>query len=160
MAAPVEPIPLRREVSQTAIDSDRALRLSLITLLGRFGLGVAFLFWGLNKFIMGYGNYMGWIGGLFKATWLPSFAWMPFAYAMPVAEVALGAALMIGLFTRWTLVLSGLYMVGLIFGQVVLQKPEIVAYNLIYLILVTVALWASEADRFSLDAWLKRVRSG
>jgi thiosulfate dehydrogenase (quinone) large subunit len=154
MAATAERIPFPREVTKPTVDTDRELRLSLMTLLGRLGVGVPLLFFGVGKFIMGYPNFIGYITGMYKDSWLPSFAWLPFAYTIPVAEVGLGIALILGLFTRWTLVLTGLYLVGLMFGQVVLMKPE-ASQVLLYLILVTGAVWASEADRFSLDALLK-----
>jgi len=154
MAATAERIPYIREVTKTVADTDREMRLSLVTLLGRLGVGVPLLFFGVGKFIMGYPNFLGYITGMFKDSWLPSFAWLPFAYVIPVAEVGLGAALILGLFTRWTLFLTGLYLVGLTFGLVVVMKPE-AAQTLIYLILATGALWTSEGNRFSLDALLK-----
>jgi len=138
-----------------ADNADREIRLSLVTFLSRFSVGVVMLFYGVGKFVMGFSNFVGWITGTFKDAWLPSIFWMPFTYTIPFAEIVLGIVLIIGLKTRWSLFLTGLYLVGLTFGQVVLSKPEVVAHNLIFVILIAVGIWTSESDRFSLDALLK-----
>ena len=141
-----------------ADNSDREMRLSLVTLLVRISLGVTLFFWGLIKFIGpgGYSGFVGWIVASFKDTWLPGFLLTPFAYLVPWAEVGLGLLLLIGLLTRYSLFLTGLYLTALCFGQVVLGKPDVVAHNLIYIILVAMGIWASEQDRFSLDRFRKK----
>jgi len=139
-----------------ADNSDREMRLSLVTLVVRITLGMIFLFYGLGKFMMGYSNYAGWMINLFKDTWLPGFALLPFTYALPFIEVGLGALLLAGILSRWTFVATGLLLAALIFGQVILQKPEVVAQNLVFTILITIGIWASEHDRFSLDHFRKK----
>jgi thiosulfate dehydrogenase (quinone) large subunit len=51
---------------------------------------------------------------------------MPFAYAIPFAEVTAGALILLGLFTRLWLVIPGLLLIGLTFGTVIQGKARTV----------------------------------
>ena len=127
------------------------LRLSLISLLTRLTLGMIFFFAGLGKFLGGYQNFVNWMTGQFKDTMLPSFALLPFTYALPFVEIILGLLLLAGLFTRWSFFLTGLLVAAFIFGQLQLQHHEEVATHLLYFLSVALGIWASEYDRWSLD---------
>jgi thiosulfate dehydrogenase (quinone) large subunit len=54
---------------------------------------------------------------------------IPFANVLPFGEVTAGALILFGLFTRAGLVLSGLLLVGLTFGTVMLGDAPTVAHN-------------------------------
>src|SRR5687767_5781297 len=89
----------------------------------RVTMGVIFLFYGIGKFISGVGSFVGNMNQQFSGK-LPAFMVMPFAYAIPFAEVTAGALILLGLFTRLGLVISGLLLIGLTFGVVMLgQAP-------------------------------------
>ncbi|MDR1387640.1 MAG: DoxX family membrane protein [Propionibacteriaceae bacterium] len=47
---------------------------------------------------------------------LPFDLTRPVGYVLPVAEALIGAAIVIGLFTRWTALIGGLFMVAFIIG--------------------------------------------
>jgi hypothetical protein len=49
---------------------------------------------------------------------------MPFAYAIPFTETISGALIFLGLFTRIGLTLSGLLLIGLTFGVVMLGQTR------------------------------------
>ena len=74
----------------------------------------------------------------------------------PFGEVTSGALILFGLFTRADLVLSGLLLVGLTFGTVVLGDAPTVAHNLQYAFVNFVLLWFVELNRYSLDSIFRR----
>src|SRR5205085_11426746 len=86
----------------------------------RVTLGVVFLFNGVEKFMGGLGNFVGGMNQRFAGK-LPAALVMPFAYALPFMEVLCGALLLLGLFSSIALVLSGLLLVALTFGTVMLN---------------------------------------
>ena len=61
---------------------------------------------------------------------LPMFIVAPFAYALPFAEVTIGALLMLGLFNVMALILTGLLLMALTFGKVMGNDTATVAHNL------------------------------
>lgn len=127
---------------------------ALSALLLRAGLGVLFLFFGLNKFL-GEGGVLAAIDGLsapFRDTYLPMFLVHPFAHAIPFAEVVLGPLLIVGLVTRAALLGSGVFMIVLTAGAAVLGRPDTVANNMLYVLMIVAALWfAAQDNRYSLD---------
>jgi thiosulfate dehydrogenase [quinone] large subunit len=121
----------------------------------RVTMGVIFLFYGIGKFIGGVGNFVGTMNQQFSGK-LPAFMVMPFAYAIPFAEVTAGTLILLGLFTRLGLIISGLLLIGLTFGVVMLGQAPIVAHNLQYGLVNFVLLWQVDLNRYSLDSIFKR----
>jgi thiosulfate dehydrogenase [quinone] large subunit len=121
----------------------------------RATLGVIFLFYGIGKFIAGIGNFVGNMNQRFSGK-LPAAMVMPFAYAIPFCEVIAGALILFGLFTRGGLVLSGLLLIGLSFGTVMLGDAPTVAHNLQYAFINFVLLWFVHLNRYSIDGLLAR----
>jgi thiosulfate dehydrogenase [quinone] large subunit len=123
--------------------------------LMRVTLGIIFVTTGTMKFLGGLGNFVGTMNQSFAGK-LPAAMVMPFAYFIPFAEVTLGALILFGLFTRGALVVSGLLLMGLTFGVVILGDPPTVAHNLQYVLINFVLLWLSDLNGFSLDRLLGR----
>ena len=123
--------------------------------LMRVTFGTIFLSTGTMKFLGGLGNFVGTMNQRFAGK-LPAAMVMPFAYFIPFAEVAAGALILFGLFTRGALVLSGLLLIGLTFGVVILGDPPTVAHNLQYVLINFVLLWLADLNGFSLDRLLGR----
>jgi thiosulfate dehydrogenase (quinone) large subunit len=121
----------------------------------RVTMGVIFLFFGIGKFIGGIGNFVGGMNQHFSGK-LPAFMVMPFAYFLPFGEVIAGALILFGLFTRAALMLSGLLLVGLTFGTVMLGEAPTVAHNLQYALVNFVLLWLLDLNRYSLDSLFRR----
>jgi thiosulfate dehydrogenase (quinone) large subunit len=121
----------------------------------RITMGVIFLFYGIGKFISGVGSFVGTMNQQFSGK-LPAFMVMPFAYFIPFAEVTAGLLILLGLFTRVGLVLSGLLLIGLTFGTVMLGQAPTVAHNLQYGLVNFVLLWLVDLNRYSLDSLFKR----
>ena len=121
----------------------------------RVTLGVVFLFFGIGKFAGGVANFAGGMSERFAGK-LPSIFVLPFAYALPFAEVILGTLILIGLGARIALALSGLLLIGLTFGTVMLGDTPTVAHNLQYAFVNFVLLWFCESNAFSVDSLIRR----
>jgi len=121
----------------------------------RLSFGVIFLFFGIGKFIGGIGNFVGGMNQQFAGK-LPAAMVMPFAYAIPFCEVVAGGLIVLGLFTRIGLTISGLLLIGLTFGVVILGEAPTVAHNLQYALINFVLLWFVDLDRYSSDRLLGR----
>ncbi len=135
---------------------------SLATFLIRVGIGLLFFFAGINKMffhkVLEDGSSLsgpfGWAAGNienFSKTWLPGILLYPFSYSLPFVELILGALLIIGFRTRLVLFATGILLLHLVFGMVLLQQSQVVSQNLIYLFIVAFALSISRYNRFSVD---------
>jgi thiosulfate dehydrogenase (quinone) large subunit len=121
----------------------------------RVTMGVILLFYGVGKFMGGVGNFVGGINKAFSGK-LPAAMVVPFAYAIPFCEVIAGALILFGLFTRIGLLLSGLLLIGLTFGTVMLGDAPTVSHNLQYALVNFVLLWFVDLNRYSIDGLLNR----
>src|SRR5216684_3889630 len=121
----------------------------------RVTFGVIFLFYGIGKFMAGISNFVGGMNQQFSGK-LPAVMVMPFAYFIPFAETISGALILLGLFTRVGLTLSGVLLLGLTFGVVMLGQAPTVAHNLQYVLINFVLLWFVDLNRYSVDGLLSR----
>jgi thiosulfate dehydrogenase [quinone] large subunit len=60
----------------------------------------------------------------FEKSMLPSVLVTPFSYILPIVEFVIGPLLVIGLFTRVSLIAGGFTMVILIFGSAMVENWE------------------------------------
>ena len=110
----------------------------------RCTLGTTFLFHGITRFVSGWSAFAEQMVQNFHNTFLPDFMVRPFALSVPPVEVVLGTLLCLGLFTRWTLIAGGLWMIALVFGTTIRQDYPTVAIQLLYALLFFVLqLWES-----------------
>ncbi len=116
----------------------------------RVTVGIMFLFFGVGKLLGGVGGFTGGMLERFADSFLPSSLVELFAYALPFAEVAIGALLVLGLFNVATLTFAGLLMLALTFGAVVLADPPTVAQNVTFALVIFVLLWSAEHNAYSL----------
>src|SRR5437899_3723294 len=123
--------------------------------LMRVAYGVIFLFYGIGKFRGGLGNFVGGMNQQFSGK-LPAAMVMPFAYFIPFAETISGALIVLGLFTRVGLTLSGVLLIGLTFGLVILGQAPTVAHNLQYVLLNFVLLWVIDFNSISIDSLISK----
>ena len=119
--------------------------------LTRVAHGVVFLFYGIGKFRGGLSSFVGGMNQQFSGK-LPAAMVMPFAYFIPFAETISGTLIVLGLFTRVGLTLSGVLLIGLTFGLVILGQAPTVAHNLQYVLLNFVLLWVIDFNSISIDA--------
>src|ERR1700688_4778231 len=101
----------------------------------RFTLGTTFLLHGIVRFVSGWSAFADQMVQNFHNTFLLDWMVRPFALSVPPVEAVLGILLCLGLFTRWTLIAGGLWMVALVFGTTVRQDYPTVAIQLLYALL-------------------------
>jgi thiosulfate dehydrogenase (quinone) large subunit len=116
----------------------------------RVTLGMIFLFYGVGKFIGGVSGFADGMQQRFAGK-LPSALVLPFAYTLPFMEVLFGALILLGLFNSIALVLSGLLLLALTFGTVILGEAPTVAHNLQYALVNFVLLWLADYNGYSID---------
>jgi thiosulfate dehydrogenase (quinone) large subunit len=127
-------------------------------LLLRLFLGLRTLLAGIEKFeskgtyaLQNYFDNMGRMAtGITGASFLPLWATKGFANSLGFVLVLLGAALLLGVKTRTTLMLTGLVYVSLSFGLMAVQEGEGVAWLAIHVGLIAGALVLVRHDRFAL----------
>jgi thiosulfate dehydrogenase [quinone] large subunit len=118
----------------------------------RLILGVNLAMHGLVRL---FGDYAGFAEGIidtFRDTVLPGLLLAPFAYGLPVIELLLGVLLLLGLWTRTTLVAGGALIGVLVFGSSLLQNWGTVGTQMIYALTFYVLLFHVRHNRFALDA--------
>jgi thiosulfate dehydrogenase [quinone] large subunit len=126
-------------------------------LLLRLFLALRALLAGLEKFesggiysLVNYAKNMDRMAtGITGASFLPLWATRPFAFSIGYVLLVLGAALLLGVKTRISLILMGLVYVGLAFGLMAVQENEGVAWLAGYVLITAVALVLSRHDRFA-----------
>ena len=123
--------------------------------LTRWVIGVVLLFAGIAKFpnVSGFATY---ITSQFEKTWLPKALLVPYGYALPFAEVILGALLLLGIARNAVLFITGLMFITLTFGQILLAQP-IVFNNAMYVVVTAAILFAEAHDRCVLPLGNRRV---
>ena len=124
----------------------------------RFTLGTTFFFHGITRLVSGWSVFADQMVQNFHNTFLPDFMVRPFALSVPPVEAILGTLLCLGLFTRWTLIAGGLWMVALVFGTTVRQDYPTVAIQLLYALLFFVLQVWESCNRFSLDTLMRKRR--
>lgn len=128
-------------------------------LLLRLTVAAIFLFYGLNKFRMGVGNFAGMFEERFGEK-LPLVLLVPFSYALPFVEVILGLLLVAGIFTGGALAAAGALMLILTFGAVMEPNPPTVANNALLALIVFVLLFLLDYNRYSADTVRARKQLG
>ena|SRR5688572_24367913 len=113
--------------------------------LARWVIGVILLFAGIAKF-PNISGFVGYITSQFEKTWLPKALLVPYGYALPLAEVILGALLLLGIARNAVLFITGLLFITLTFGQLLLQQP-IVFNNAMYVVVTAAILFAESYDQ-------------
>ena len=125
----------------------------------RWALGLLMLSSGLSK----VGNLGGFVDGYlrpaFAQTPLPAWMVAGYGYALPPVEALLGLLLLLGLCRRSALLLNGLTLISLAFGQMLLKNHPTVGTIFAYVLMTALALWMAGEDGWSLDARLARRRS-
>jgi thiosulfate dehydrogenase [quinone] large subunit len=115
--------------------------------LVRWALGLMFLVGGVSKLFMLKGFVTGYLAPAFEKTFLPGWLVMSYGYALPFVEAILGLLLIVGCCRTFTLFVTGLTLISLAFGQMLVQGHAIVANIMLYILMTAVALFVQEHDR-------------
>lgn len=126
-------------------------------LLLRLFLGLRTFLAGLEKFeskgTYSFANYYTnmdrMASGITGASFMPLWATKNFAHAIGYVLLVLGAALLLGVKSRATLVLTGLTYLGLSFGLMAVQEGEGVAWLAIHVMMIAGALVLVQHVRYA-----------
>ena len=131
---------------------------SLVLLLNRVALGLYFLLAGLDKIRGGVTNFVEGIYAETTPAWLPAWFATPYGYGLPYVEVIVGAALILGWFSRLAACLMWLILSSIIIA-IGVRHPDMPFHpNAIYLV-VAFTLMLMGPGGLSMDAlWNKDVR--
>ncbi len=93
---------------------------------------------------------------MFADTMLPAMLVRAFGLALVFVETAVGLLLLLGLWTQEALLVGSATMAALIFGTALRSDWNIVAIQLLYVVIYAALLATREYNAYSLDAVLRR----
>jgi len=105
---------------------------------------------GLGKIGHVAGFVTGYLAPTFEKTALPDWLVAGYGHTLPFVELLIGVLLLLGLFRNFALLLTGVTLLSLAFGQLLLQQAGTVANIMQYVLMAAVALWMSESDTWTL----------
>jgi thiosulfate dehydrogenase [quinone] large subunit len=126
----------------------------LAYLLFRVLLGLNIAVHGISRILAGPSNFASSLLPEFQKTILPAWSVYQFGLVLPFAEALLGILLLLGLFTRLSLVGGSLLMIALTFGTCLRQDWNTASTQLIYGALYAALLACLVHNRYSLDTFL------
>lgn len=144
--------PEKLRSKRTTHPVDRCLAFAVF----RLTLGVNMLVHGLVRLPVLDDFADGLVQG-FAETPLPPFLVHVFATALPVAEAVVGALLIVGLLTRWALLLGGLLITALVFGTALREQWDTLGLQMIYALSYFLLHFFIGYNRFSMDHLFGRV---
>jgi thiosulfate dehydrogenase [quinone] large subunit len=136
---------MREDWTASSNGSARFRNASIAYAALRIAFGINMAMHGVNRFLMGVGQFAAKMGQEFSATVLPPWMVLAFGHVLPFIEFAIGILLLIGLWTRWTLLLGMAVMAMLMFGTALKGDWNILGTQLLYA-LVYYLLLARHAD--------------
>jgi thiosulfate dehydrogenase (quinone) large subunit len=147
-----------KETSSSASTSVARCDYAAAFILLRLFLGLRTLLAGVEKFeskgtysLENYTTNMGRMAqGITGASFLPLWATRSFAMTLGFVLTILGLALILGIKTRATLILTGLVYVGLSFGLMAVQEGDGVAWLGMHVLMFAFALYLVRYNRFAL----------
>ena len=131
--------------------SDAAIAYAIL----RLSFGANILLHGLSRVFNGRAAFLAYLNHYFEHSHLISPGMLPlFGAVLPWVETTLGLLLVLGLFSRFTLIAGALVMTVLVVGTNLAQDWLVSGLQLIYCFLYYYLLIRLEQNRFSLDAIL------
>ena len=128
---------------------------SLAYAIFRLTFGVNICFRGVARiFVLGLDNFGAGMMKQFSVTAFPLGFVDIFAHTLPWIETAIGIMLILGLGTRYALIIGGLMMTCLTFGTMFLQNFDLAWLQLTYAIAFFLLLAARAWNTISLDTML------
>ena len=124
---------------------------SLAYALLRVTFGLNIFLHGTSRLLGGIGNFVSGLIKMFQNTVLPTAVVVPFGYALPWLEAALGLLIIIGFRTREALVAGALLMLGLTFGTALRQDWDVAGIQLFYSVLYAALIAALRYNSLSVD---------
>jgi len=120
----------------------------------RLSFGANILLHGLSRILNGRPAFLAYLTHYFEhAHLIPAGALPAFGAVLPRVETTLGLLLMLGLFSRFTLIVGALVMTALVIGTNLAQDWLVSGLQLPYCFIYYYLLIHLEQNRMSLDAW-------
>ena len=129
---------------------------SLAYVLLRVALGVNFAGHGLIRIYNGVDAFAATTAEHLAKSPLPHGLVFGFSYAIPFLEAVLGLTLLLGVFTRISLVCGALFMMALTIGVTSNQQWDVASQQLVYSVVFFLLLFLIEHNARALDNYLRR----
>jgi thiosulfate dehydrogenase [quinone] large subunit len=129
---------------------------SLAYALLRIALGVNFAGHGLIRIYNGVGTFATSTAEHLAKSPLPHTVTFGFSYAIPFLEAVLGLTLILGVFTRASLVGGAIFMIALTIGVTANQQWDVAGQQLVYSVIFFLLLFLIEHNGLALDNSLRR----
>jgi thiosulfate dehydrogenase (quinone) large subunit len=130
--------------------SDKSFAYALL----RIAFGMNFAGHGLIRIYNGVGIFASTTAEHLAKSPLPhSFAY-GFSYAIPFLEAVLGLTLILGLFTRLSLICGAVFMMALTVGVTANQQWDVAGQQLLYSVVFFLLLYLIEHNALALDNYL------
>lgn len=101
-------------------------------------------------------TFSNWMIGSFENSMLPKIIVTPFSYILPIAEFAIGLLLLLGLFTKPSLIAGGFVMLVLLFGTALIENWEAVPSQLIHIAFFALLLQFIDSNSWAIDLLIKK----
>jgi thiosulfate dehydrogenase (quinone) large subunit len=135
------------------VSSRKASDMVIAYTILRLSFGANILLHGLSRVLNGRPAFLAYLNHYFEHAHLISPGMLPlFGAVLPWVETALGLLLMLGLFSRFTLIAGALVMTGLVIGTNLAQDWLVSGLQLPYCFIYYYLLIHLEQNRVSLDA--------
>jgi thiosulfate dehydrogenase [quinone] large subunit len=129
---------------------------SLAYALLRIAFGVNLAGHGLIRIYNGVGAFAATTAGHLAKSPLPYGMTLSFSYAIPFLEAILGLTLILGVFTRISLVCGAVFMMALTIGITANQQWDVASQQLIYSVVFFLLLYFIEHNALAVDRYLGR----
>jgi thiosulfate dehydrogenase (quinone) large subunit len=129
---------------------------SLAYALLRITFGVNFAGHGLIRIYDGVGAFAHTTTEHLAKSPLPQSLIVGFSYAIPYLEAILGLTLILGVFTRISLICGAVFLMALTIGVTANQQWDLAGQQLLYSLVFFVLLFFVEHNTFAADTYLHR----
>jgi thiosulfate dehydrogenase [quinone] large subunit len=135
--------------------NDKSLAYALL----RIAFGVNFAGHGLIRIYNGVGTFAATTAEHLAKSPLPHGITFAFSYAIPFLEAILGLTLILGVFTRISLVSGAIFMMALTIGVTANQQWDIAGQQLLYSLIFFLLLYLIENNTLAVDNYLRSTPS-
>ena len=136
------------------VSSRKASNVVIAYTILRLSFGANILLHGVSRLLNGRAAFLAYLTHYFEHSHLiPASSLPAFGAVLPWVETTLGLLLMLGLFTRFSLIAGALVMTALVIGTNLAQDWLVSGLQLPYAFIYYYLLIHLEQNRMSLDAW-------
>lgn len=101
-------------------------------------------------------TFSNWMTNSFENSMLPKILVTPFSYILPIAEFSIGVLLLLGLFTKPSLIAGAAIMLILLFGTSMIENWEAIPSQLIHIAFFALLLHFINDNSWAIDTLIKK----